>query len=373
VKNPRSFAFNLAVLLGLAALGLWLGMMARQKRDEPVKDGQDRRPPVDAKAASNGEKVADHSPEAVLTRILDRLRGGPVSAGELAMFRRAILGADPAQSVPAILRFLATGQDARTGESFSIGKNGELVGAPTLRVLLMDLLGRICKEHGGTEAGVQARALLEKKTSADEWSLALRNAAWANPKDKAYLAAKARELLDYQPWRQQPSAGYYEAFDVIVYTGDTSFITQLSDFVRGEDKPLKNTAASTLDRLSAMAPLEVMGYLNTHPAELGDKPFLRSDYYAKADFTQSAQRAAVETYLDRADVEARAKAKLIAALGNPGVFVSDNLLTSAPAPAEEIPPLQKAALARAVNDWISSHRFPGLTPHLLGKQAALAE
>lgn len=305
-----------------------------------------------------------------LNGIFGKIRAGTLGLGELDAFRRALLAGDPDETIAAILRFLATGQDALTGESFTIGKNGELDGAPTYRVLLIDMLGRISREHGREDAGAMARALLEKKTTADEWALALRNAAWAKA-DKAYLSAKTQELLEHQPWRQQPSAGYYEAFDLIVYTADVRFIPQLGAMIAGEDKALKNTAASTLDRLADMAPLDVMSYLNANPVELAEKPFLRSDYYSKADFTQPAQRAAVEAYLDRQDVPAAAKGKLIDALGRPGVFVSDNLLTAPP--AEEIPPAQIAAVRQTVEGWVRSNRFPALAAPLGNAQARLQQ
>jgi hypothetical protein len=374
VKNPRSFAASFLFFLLIAGLGLWFGIRSRtgwrDAQPAPAVSAPEQKP----SAQRANEAAVDQSPEAMIARLFRRLRSGPLAAGELDAFRASLLGGDPRKTIAAIVQFLGTGQDALTGERFSIGKNGELAGAPTFRVLMLDLLGRVCREAGAPDAGVVSRALLQKKTSADEWAVALRNVGWATPGDRAYLAEKTRELVSHQPWQQQPTAGYYEAFDLIVFTADVSSIPQLAELVRGKDEPLKNTAATTLDRLAAMAPLDVMSYLNTHPAELADKQFLRADYYAKADFTQAAQRAAVEAYLDRPDVEPRAKGKLIATLGNPGVFVSENLLTSTPqAAADDVPPLQKAALQRAVGEWLKSNRYPSLTGALLAKQEGLAE
>jgi hypothetical protein len=370
--RPRSLLLSILIFVAVAGVGLWFGIRSRQGWGSSGSGGNSRNEGQEAAQAIPDPAPNDQSPQAVIFRMFKRLRGGPLNPGELDAFREMMLSADPAAAMAAIQGFLATGQDARTGEKFEIGKNGELAGAPTFRVLLIDLHGRIAREHGSNDAGLAARALMQSKTSADEWALALRNAAWATPSDKDYLSAKTRELLAHEPWRQQPSAGYYEAFDVIVYTRNTGFITTLSEMVRGEDLPLKNTAATTLDRLATMAPLDVMNFLNANPAELSDKQFLRADYYAKADFTQSAQRAAVEAYLDRQDVDPGAKAKLITALGQPGVFVSDNLLTDSPAPPEEdIAPQQKAALQRAVDDWLNSNRYPSFKNQLLGKQEAL--
>ncbi len=365
---------NFLIFIAVAVAALLLGIYTRHRTNPPQ--------PPPAQTVQSGPQAGptdlspgpeDMSPEAVLNRLLTRLRQGPIGPGDLDAFRAALLAADPGQAVAAIKKFLGTGQDALTGERFTIGPKGVLSGAPTLRILLLDLLGRISEADGGK----LARTLMEKKTTADEWAVALRNVAWDTPEDRDYLSAKLHELMGYQPWRQQHSPGYYEAFDVMVYTHDVTFIPQLTEFIRGEDEPLKNTAASALDRLSTMAPMEVMNYLNANPTELSERPFLRSDYYTKADFTQPGQRAAVEVYLDRADVPAKAKEKVIAGLGAPNLFVSENLLTSTTPPGDEaeplIPPAQKTALGKAFNDWLTSRRYPALNLAIMTRQLDLKQ
>jgi hypothetical protein len=373
MKEQR-FSPNFLILMAVAVAALLLGIYIRHRTNPPqppeARIVQSTAPEGTADVSPTAE---DRSPEAVLNRLLTRLRQGPIGPGDLDAFRAALLAADPAQAVAAIKKFLATGQDALTGERFTIGPKGVLSGAPTLRILLLDLLGQISE----AEAGKLARTLMQKKTTADEWAVALRNVAWDTPNDREYLSSKLHELIDYQPWRQQHSPGYYESFDVIVYTRDVTFIPQLTEFIRGEDEPLKNTAASALDRLATMAPNEVMNYLNANPTELAERPFLRSDYYTKADFTQPGQRAAVEMYLDRADVPARAKEKVIAGLGAPNLFVSDNLLTSTAPPGDEteplIPPAQKTALGKAFNDWLTSNRYPSLNLTIMTRQLDLKQ
>lgn len=378
MKKERPFP-HLILFVGIAIVAMLLGVYARRRAQQTPP-----RPTPTAMAPAKQEPAAealpdpnDQSPEAILNRFLYKLRHGPMGPDDLAAFRAAMLAADPGQAVAAIRKFLSTGQDSLTGEHFTVTQEGALAGAPTYRILLLDLLGRIAKANGMTDAGEVSRALMEKKSTADEWAIALRNVAWDTPNDHAYLSSKVREMLNDPAWRQQHSPGFYEAFDVIVYTHDVSFIPQLSEFVRSEDEPLKNTAATTLDRLSGMAPLEVMSYLNTHPAELAEKPYLRADFYTKADFTQAGQRAAVEAYLDRADVQPKAKEKVIAALGAPNIFVSDNLLTSTATPGDEtqplIPPAQKAALSKAFNDWLTTNRYPGLSLSIMTRQLDLQQ
>ncbi len=270
-----------------------------------------------------------------------------------------------------MLSFLSTGQDARTGETFGIQKGGGLAGAPTFRVMLLDLLGRIARDSGSDEALKYSRALLARQTSADEWAIALRNVAWSAPEDRTYLATKMREMLAYQPWRQQPGAGFLEAFDVIVFTRDVTFSADLAAMANSEDDSLKRAAATAMDRLSEMAPLDVMNYLNGHPAEFSALPFLRADYFSKADLSQVQQRQAVETYLARADVTAAEKDKLLSVLASPGSFVGDTLLTD-PAPADE-PPQRSSGLRAAVGDWLKGNRFPSLTGPLVQLQRRLEE
>lgn len=373
MKNPRPLVVATLVIL-LVAVGVWLGVRMKDRAPfarQTSSATKAETSAIDAVKTAPNATSPDLSPSAQLARILDKLRAGTLAPGELDAFRRALLAADPAQAAAAIVKFLATGQDALTGESFALGKGGELGGAPTIRVLLLDILGRICKTTKGGEAAEVSRALLEKKTSADEWAVALRNVAWASPGDRSFLAAKSREMLRYQPWRQQPSGGFLEAFDVIVFSRDATFVTDLAEFVRGEDKTLQRSAGMALDRLAEMAPLDVMNFLNTNRAELADKPFLRADYFSKADLSQPAQRAAVEAYLSRPDVAAREKGKFLAVLASPGSFAADTLLTDPP-PADD-PPQRSAGLQQAVGDWLKTNRFPELNLSLQQLQERLAQ
>lgn len=359
-----------ALLALLIAAGYFVGRHFQNARDARRALPRATSENVAASAAKTTGAPAE-SPASVLARIFDRLRSGNLQPGELAALRRMLLAADPHEAMTAMLSFLSTGQDARTGETFGIQKGGGLAGAPTFRVMLLDLLGRIARDSGSDEALKYSRALLARQTSADEWAIALRNVAWSAPEDRTYLATKMREMLAYQPWRQQPGAGFLEAFDVIVFTRDVTFSADLAAMANSEDDSLKRAAATAMDRLSEMAPLDVMNYLNGHPAEFSALPFLRADYFSKADLSQVQQRQAVETYLARADVTAAEKDKLLSVLASPGSFVGDTLLTD-PAPADE-PPQRSSGLRAAVGDWLKGNRFPSLTGPLVQLQRRLEE
>ena len=369
MQFARALRF-VALVAALIAVGYFTGRHFRNAGGDP-----NVRPNAiatrDSRPAANAPEFRTDSPANMLTRIFDRLRTGNLQPGDLAAMRRMLLAADPHEAMTAILTFLTTGQDARTGESFGIQKGGGLAGAPTFRVMLLDLLGRIARDAGTDDAATFSRALLTRKTSADEWAIALRNVAWSTPEDRAFLAAKMREMLDYQPWRQQPSAGFLEAFDVIVFTRNAAFASDLAAMATSEDDAVKRAAAAAMDRLSEMAPLDVMNYLNGHPAEFADRPFLRADYFSKADLSQFQQRKAVEAYLARPDVAVAEKDKLLSVFASPGTFVGDTLVTQ-PSAADD-PPQRTTGLRAAVGDWLKGNRFPDLSAPLAQLQQRLAE
>jgi hypothetical protein len=304
----------------------------------------------------------------LIDRVFAALQLGPNDAA-VDELKRTLLASDPRLAIRAIEDFLADGRDAATGGEFTLGERGALAGAPTLRVLLLDLLGQLSRTTRSDAAAKVSRALLETKDSADEWAVALRNVAWHEPGAKPYLAGKMREMLAYQPWRARPSSGMLEAFDVIVYAQDTALVPDLAEIQRTGPRELQYAAAVALDRLAEQGPLAVMTYLNTHPTELADRPLLRADYYAKADLSEIAQRAAVEIYLGRPDVTTEEKSKLLKGLATPATFVAETLLTEPPPPDDGTARLQ--ALARATADWLAADRFPDLRAPLAQLQQRL--
>ena len=292
-----------------------------------------------------------------LKSLLAKFRDSSGTPADLAALREAVRAADPREAMVAITEFLKSGQDWRTGEAFTVGPGG-LSGAPTLRVLLMDLLGQLARETGSGAADAVARSTLEAKTSPEEWAISLRNVAWSEPNATGFLSAKMHEMLAEPAWTAAPSAGLLEAFDVIAYAGDPGFIDQLSALARGDSSALGRAALVAMDRLSERAPLAVMEYLNANPALLGERPMLRADYFAKADLSQPAQQTAIETYLGRADVGVAEKTKLLQALATPASFVSDNLLTPPPVPGDDA--ARQRTLGTVLGGWLQANRFPEL-------------
>lgn len=313
--------------------------------------------------ASGSHQTASESSDplqAGIDRLIARLQSGQASDADVEALRQELLNADPQQATAAIRAFLDSGRDIETRQEFMIGEGGVLAGAPTMRTLLLDVLGQISRKTRSSAAAEVSRSILEKKDSPDEWAVAMRNVGWHDPKSKPYLAGKFREMLTHEPWTTQPSAGFLESFDVAVFSGDPALVPDLSNILSGENEELRRAAAVALDRLSAMAPLQVMSHLNANPTELADRPFLRADYYAKTDLSNPAQRQALETYLARNDVSLPEKTKLLKALATPASFVSDNLLTSTPSAPVDDSPFRTQQLSQTLDQWLQQNRFPEL-------------
>ena len=294
--------------------------------------------------------------------VLEKLRGSGANANDLASLRRNLF-ADPAAGIAAIRLFLATHEDAATGQHFAVGRDGVLSGAPTLRLFLLDLLGQLSRQVRSGDGAAVAREILGTKDSPDEWALALRNVAWDEPKSRPFLAQKMHEMLAYEPWIATPTSGMIEAFDVAVYSGDATFIPTLAALSRGESPPLQRAATVALDRLAETSTLAAMNYLNANPTMIADLPFVRADYFAKADLGNAEQKRAVEQYLDRGDVSVSEKTKFIHAVASPGSFVSDSLLSTSIAPDDGI--ARQAGIAAAAAEWARANRFPPLRDHVL--------
>ena len=303
-----------------------------------------------------------------LRSALDTLRHGTPETNAIVLERlkRMLESMPAAETIAAIHEFLKSGQDSPTGLRFAIGEGGRLEGAPTLRTFLLDELGAISKGCGSAQTSLAAaRDVLASPVSADEWSVAMRNVAWADPNSAPYLNQKFREMLGNPEWRQNPSTGLLEAFDIPVYTRDASSIAWLAPLLqRSPDTPpsVNRAAAVAFDRLAEQAPLQVMTYLNANTSVLSESPMMRADYFTKADLSDPAQRAALETYFSRADVTPAEKLKTVDGLAAPGSFVSDNLLTTTP-PGPD-PAVQTQLLQKAADAW--AKRFPDVSAKIRG-------
>jgi hypothetical protein len=325
-------------------------------------DGQKKTKPAGTAAPSaTPELTAETSaprqaPKGTIADFFERLRRREITPAQLLAFREALLKGDPAKVIPAIRAFLATGQDVTTGLAFELGKGGSLERPPTFRLMLLDVLGQLSRTAKTNDAAEVSKQILATKQSPDEWAIAMRNVAWQDPQSRAYLSSKFAEMLSNQPWRSKPSAGFLEAFDIAVFSGQVAMMEPLNEALQSEEPDVQRAAAVALDRLAETAPLDVMRKLNGDPSLFADHPFLRADWFAKADLSDTAQRQAFETYLARPDVSLDEKGKALRALASPGQFLSDNLVTTPPPPADDT--ARDAAINALLPDW--ARRFPTL-------------
>jgi hypothetical protein len=366
VPSPLS---RLGIFLLLAGLALILVLLAVVKQLPAVKPGRQGGSAAPA-PAGQGASLVVHRPtvEELLRSIAAALAvlndpHNPNKAQALAALRSEFAGADPKVAIAAIRQFLKSGQDGATGLRFKLGEGGVLAAAPTLRTFLMDALGTLSQTAHTEDAAEVAKETLGSLSSADEWALAMRNLAWSDPDgSKPYLAEKVREMLNYLPWQQNPAGGYLEAFDVAAYTGDGSLTGDLANLTQ-QQSPVRRAALVAMERLSALAPAQVAGYLNANPDVLSNLPLIRADYMGNVNLSDPTQDAEAEAYLARPDVTDAEKEKFLGRLAMPAGFVSDTLLTPSNTTTTSIIEHQ-AIVNQAASNWLASGSFPALTAPL---------
>jgi len=288
----------------------------------------------------------------------------------LAELRSELSRLSPEAASDAIQQILDSGVDAPTRLDFKVGKAGFLAQPPTLRTFLLDELARVDR----AAAGRYAEKILAAPTAPDEWALALRNYAWANPGDagRDFLRGKTTTLLRHEEWQRNPSIGYLEAFDVAVYAGGGEVTTALTDLVRKQDnRAVAHAAFLALDRLTLSDPAATLAQLQQHPELMEGREMTRANYFARADVQDPRQRQLVEQYLldpRRAEGELQTFAGLFP---NANFMISNNLLTENRTPGRtELAQSDRAAL-EVVSQWLADPRFARLRPPLEGAQQRL--
>ena len=274
------------------------------------------------------------------------------------------------QAAGVIRQFLASRQDAPTGQGLQLNADGSLRQPPTLRTLLLDMLGKL----DPAQAAAAAKEILQRKDSADEWAVALALYARANSSDDAlsFLRQKAEEMAGYRPWQANPSAGYLEAFDVFVYTGDTDFVPELAQFACSKENPaLAHAAFLAMDRLVQNNPLDTLETLDDNPALLSGREGAAAGFFARADVRDPDQKALLEDYLlspHRSLPELEAFAGLHP---NESFMVSHNLLTASAALSNAELLSRYQAAQQTVGQWLQESRFAGIWPQLQQVQGRL--
>ena len=281
----------------------------------------------EAPQSEPAEKVAPQ-----ITSPVDALNWGLETQGEpgresLDSLRERLLGMPAAEALAEIEGFLATGGDRNTGLEFTIGAGGRIEGWPTLRVFLLDLLLEIDPEG----AARISRGILEVESAADEWAIALRNVAKGESagENRDYLRKKAEELITTAKWQAQPSVGYLNAFDVLVYVGATESAPLLSNLIQQKDRrDLAHAGFLTLDRLVQNQTVEMLTRIQADRALQESRPEMTAQQFARADLRDEAQQALVKSWLldpDRTPTELK---NFVGTYPNNNMMISHNLLTT---------------------------------------------
>ena len=217
----------------------------------------------------------------------------------LRSLKNGLLAGPEDESVAAIVAFLESGEDAVTGLPFVVGPDGVMALVPTLRTALMDLLPTLDPQVA-LEA---ARVVMKRRSSQDEYALALRNMAW-NDLDgdmREELGARLNDMLEIESWMENPSTGYLEAFDIALEIGGPGWFATMSQVaekgVAGDTSELSKAAFVALDRMVLRDPSLLM----TADLEAGwmdSAPRPRASLMSRLDVTQPEQQALLIRYLN---------------------------------------------------------------------------
>jgi len=278
-------------------------------------------------------------------------------------FRARLASMPPGAASRLIRDLLDSKEDLPTQLGFTVGADGLLTQAPSLRTFLLNELARL----DPAAAAAYAEKILTTMNSADEWALALRSYALGNttPQGRAFLEDKLRTMLTHEPWQTQPSAGFLEAFDVAVYVGGTNLLPVMTGLVRlKENQAVAHAAFLALDRLTISDPVAVLTQLQGEDASMAGREQTRANYFARADAGDARQRALLENYLLNPQLSA-AELKTFAGLyPNANYMISYNLLTRTETPShDELVRRDRDAL-NAVQGWLADARFEKLQPQL---------
>ncbi len=258
-------------------------------------------------------------------------RDPEAARARLVRLRAALSGLPDDVAVATMLAFLQTGEDASTGLPFVVGPEGVMASVPTLRTFLLDLLPSLDPEA----ALENARALLARRESADEFALALRNLAWNDLGGdlRPELERNFQQMLAMDAWRDHLTPGFLEAFDIAVELGDAArfdAMTSVADeAMAAGNETLSRAAFMALDRMTLRDPDLLVDALARRPGWLSQAPLQRASLVARLDITRPAERDAFVAYLMRPQ-PAVGELEYLARLFPNGNYLTGNRLVTSP-------------------------------------------
>lgn len=233
---------------------------------------------------------------------LGRAKTPAEAADILQRLRETLSRAQEQEAAAAIVAFLQTGKDAATGLPFDVGSEGVLDSSPSLRVMLLDLLPSL-DPHASV--GV-ARQIIADGNSQDEYAMALRNLAWNDlDGDMApELSAGFSKMTGRSDWRDNPSAGFLEAFDIAVQVGGPQMLDRVAAVItpdsvtaQGASQAIDRAAFIALDRMVLRDPSILVSKFSENPGFLAHANRQRASMMSRLDIEQSAQRELFVRYL----------------------------------------------------------------------------
>jgi len=275
------------------------------------------------------------------------------------------------ESIEMIRRFLASGRNSKTGKQLEIGSDRKITATSSLRAYLLDKLADL----DPTAAAIESKTILESPTDADEWAIALRNVALvdASAETRKYLQQKTEELIRNPAWQNTPSAGYLNAFDVLVHTKSVESTPLLSGLIQKKDREdLVHAAFLTLDRLVQLDPQEMLRQLASDRALQQSRPEMTAQQFARADLRDPVQREIVRSWLLDPARSASELTSFASVYPNNNQFVSNNLLTRDTVQSgKDLTAHDKEAI-RIIETWQQDATFHAIKPHLANMAARLS-
>lgn len=308
-----------------------------------------------------GESGSEGSPGAELK--WDREIREVPGKESLASLREKLFARPSSEAVAEIEGFLRKGKDRKTGLILKIGTGGKIEGWPTLRVFLLDLLLEIDPEA----AARISREILTTETSADEWAIALRNVAKGERTEgnRDYLRTRTEELITNPEWQAQPSVGYLNAFDVLVYTGATESSPLLSGLIQRKDRrDLAHAAFLAMGRLVQRQPVDMLTRLKADRALQESRPEMTAQQFARADLRDTAQQAIVKSWLldpSRTPTELQ---NFAAIYPNNNQMISQNMLTSEERVSGADLNVHDREVLKIIRDWRTDPAFESRSQYL---------
>jgi hypothetical protein len=366
--NPTRLLLTLSLFCAITAvvLILWWPRQTEPGRQAPEKPaaGSSQASPVQGSANTVASSADDGASKLREVReAISKQTDAQMNREQLTELRRRLEAMPKGAAVAEIRRFLDSKSDASTHLGFKLASNGMLDDAPTLRTFLLDELGRI----DPAAAAEYAKTVLASADSADEWAVALRSLALGDSSadGRALLTQKINELLQNTAWRQNPSAGYLEAFDVTVFLGGTNFLPALSALVRsGDNATVSHAAYLAMDRLVINNPATVLTSLAASPDMMQGRESTRADYFARADARDPQQRQVLESYLLNPAISDAELQTFAGIYPNANFMISPNLLTQSTTPDRNALQSRDAQSLAIAQQWLTDPRFTRAAPEL---------